>query len=304
MVFVKVVKNKAYFKRFQVKPRRRREGKTDYQARRALVVSDKTKYNSPKYRLVVRITNTDIVCQIVHARIEGDHVLTAAYAHELPRYGIPVGLTNYAAAYATGLLVARRVLTKLGLADAYVGKEEADGEMYRVEPQEDRRPFRALLDVGLVRTTTGHRVFGAMKGAVDGGLDVPHNEKRFPKYNKENGFDPEALKARIYGQHVSEYMDKLRNEDPEKYQRQFSRFIQAGIEPDQVEDMYREAHRRIRESPEVVHTDKSRVVKRPRQMPKLSLEERKVRLAARVAELARAAAATQREEGEAEMVAS
>ena len=35
--------------------------------------------------------------------------MTAAYAHELPRYGVKVGLTNYAAAYCTGLLLARRV---------------------------------------------------------------------------------------------------------------------------------------------------------------------------------------------------
>lgn len=34
--------------------------------------------------------------------------------------------------------------------------------------------FRAFLDVGLARTTTGARVFGALKGAVDGGLDIPH----------------------------------------------------------------------------------------------------------------------------------
>ena len=44
---------------------------------------------------------------------------SAAYSHELPRYGLKVGLTNYAAAYCTGLLLARRVLTKFGLAEAY-----------------------------------------------------------------------------------------------------------------------------------------------------------------------------------------
>lgn len=47
--------------------------------------------------------------QIAYARIEGDVIVCAAYAHELPRYGIKVGLTNYAAAYCTGLLLARRV---------------------------------------------------------------------------------------------------------------------------------------------------------------------------------------------------
>jgi len=47
--------------------------------------------------------------QIAYAKIEGDVIVTAAYSHELPNYGIKVGLTNYTAAYATGLLLARRV---------------------------------------------------------------------------------------------------------------------------------------------------------------------------------------------------
>lgn len=47
--------------------------------------------------------------QIAYSKIEGDHIVSAAYSHELPKYGINVGLTNYAAAYCTGLLLARRV---------------------------------------------------------------------------------------------------------------------------------------------------------------------------------------------------
>ena len=47
--------------------------------------------------------------QIAYARIQGDVIICAAYAHELPRFGVKVGLTNYAAAYCTGLLLARRV---------------------------------------------------------------------------------------------------------------------------------------------------------------------------------------------------
>ena len=62
--FVKVVKNKAYFKRYQVKFRRRREGKTDFYARKRLTVQDKNKYNTPKYRMIVRFTNKDIICQV------------------------------------------------------------------------------------------------------------------------------------------------------------------------------------------------------------------------------------------------
>lgn len=57
MGYIKVLKTSAYHKRYQVKYRRRREGKTDYQARKRLVVQDKNKFNSPKYRFVVRTTN-------------------------------------------------------------------------------------------------------------------------------------------------------------------------------------------------------------------------------------------------------
>merc|ERR1711998_84007 len=128
MGFIKVVKNRAYYKRFQVKYKRRREGKTDYYARKRLVTQDKNKYNTPKNRLIVRFTNKNIVCQIAHAKIEGDVVICAAYSHELPRYGVKVGLTNYAAAYCTGLLSARRLLSKLNLADVYEGQLEVTAE--------------------------------------------------------------------------------------------------------------------------------------------------------------------------------
>jgi len=142
MGFIKTVKNKPYFKRYQVKYRRRREGKTDYYARKRLVTQDKNKYNSPKYRLVVRFSNKDVITQIVYAKITGDFVLTAAYSHELPRFGMPVGLTNYSAAYATGLLLARRVLAKLKLSDKYQGNQEINGNDYNVEALVDGpKPF-------------------------------------------------------------------------------------------------------------------------------------------------------------------
>jgi len=164
MPFVKVVKNKAYYKRFQVKFRRRRECKTDYQARKALILQDKTKYNSPKYRLVVRLSNKDVTAQIAFATLTSDVILSAAYSHELSTYGANIytgcGQKNYAAAYATGLLLARRVLTKLGLEKQYEGQVAADGNDYRVKADGDqRRPFRVLLDIGLHYTTTGARVF-------------------------------------------------------------------------------------------------------------------------------------------------
>ncbi|KAK8292422.1 hypothetical protein V6Z11_D06G121800 [Gossypium hirsutum] len=64
MPFVKAQKTKAYFKRYQVKFKRRREGKMDYQAKSRLINQDKNKYNTPKYCLVARFTNKDIIAQI------------------------------------------------------------------------------------------------------------------------------------------------------------------------------------------------------------------------------------------------
>merc|ERR1711934_129920 len=252
MGFVKVTKDKPYFKRYQVKWRRRREGRTDYQARRRLTIQDKNKYNSPKYRLVVRVTNKDIVCQIVYAKIVGDIVMNSAYAHELPRYGLKVGLTNYSAAYCTGLLLARRHLAKLGLAEKYVGKVEATGEDYNVieDEAEDARPFTALLDTGLKRTSTGAKIFAAMKGACDGGLDVPHSESRFAGYSREEKkLDAEILRKYIFGGHVGDYMNHLQSEDPERYKKQFSRYIKEGLNADKLEELYKATHAKIRADP-------------------------------------------------------
>lgn len=92
--------------------------------------------------------------------------------------------------------MARRLLTKIGLADTYKGVESIDAKDYNVleeweEKKEEigegerlKKPFKAYLDVGLKRTTTGAKVFAVMKGAVDGGINVPHSTKRFPGFKK------------------------------------------------------------------------------------------------------------------------
>jgi len=248
MGFVKVTKTKAYFKRYQVKYRRRREGKTDYRARKRLITQDKNKYNSPKYRLVVSITNTQVICQIAYAEIDGDKILAQATSKELSRYGLKVGLKNYAAAYCTGLLVGRRVLQKLGLDDTYEGNTEIDGEIIKTESNgrtyyvdevaDEKRPFRCYLDVGLHTTTTGNRVFGALKGAADAGLDIPHSEKRFPGYNREDkSYDAEVHRDRIFGQHVAEHMKELEEDDPDMLAAHYAEYIKEGVSGDDIEEL-------------------------------------------------------------------
>jgi len=280
MGLVKVVKNRAYFKRYQTKFKRRRQGKTDYHARKRLTVQDKNKYNTPKYRLIVRFTNKDIIAQIAYSRIGGDVIVNSAYAHELPRYGVKVGLTNYAAAYCTGLLLARRHLKKLNLDGLYAGLEKATGEDYNVEAAEGgNNPFSAVLDVGLARTSTGAKIFAVMKGAADGGINVPHSESRFFGYDTAaKEYKPEAHRDRIFGKHVAEYMKSLKEENEDAYKRRFSKFIDAGITPESLEGIYQSAHEAIRADPGRAPREEKQVEKKRWTAKKLTLAERKARV--------------------------
>jgi len=276
MGFVKVLKNKAYSKRYQTKFRRRRQGKTDYYARKRLVVQDKDKYEAKKYRFCVRRTNKRIICQVIYATIKGDRCMAAADSFELKKYGLNAGLTNYSAAYCTGLLCARRLLSSVSLADMYKGVAAADGEYYSVADLDqplDRRPFKALLDVGLIRTTTGNRVFGAMKGACDGGLHIPHNTKRFPGFKIEKGeiqkdkrgkvidtekskhvYDAKVHREHILGGHVQAYYDLLKKENSGAFKKQFSNWEKAltASKAKSFEELYKKVHTEIRKKPENV----------------------------------------------------
>ena len=273
MGFVKIVKNKAYSKRMQVKPKRRRQAKTDYYARRRLVQQDKNKYDSKKYRLVVRRTNTKFITQIIFSTMTGDRVLCSAESTELKAHGLTAGLTNYASAYATGLLLARRLLKQVGLSDLYKATTDVNGEYFNIDDDadDDKRPFKALLDVGLQRTTTGARIFGVLKGACDGGINVPHKTKRFPGYSRaqvtvienkrgkstgservEAKFDAKAHRARIFGNHVTDYMKSLQKEDGEKFKRQFSNWTKclAAAKVKTCEDLYKKVHTAVIANPD------------------------------------------------------
>jgi len=310
MSFVKVYKSKAYFKRFQTRFRRRREGKTDYYARKRLIIQDKNKYNAHKYRFVPRVTNTKVICQVIYATIQGDRILCQAQSTELKKYGLTAGLANYASCYATGLLCARRLLASTGMDKIYAGVKQVNGEFYDVEKEgetKERRPFKAFMDVGLVRATTGNRVFGCLKGASDGGLLIPHSHKRFPGFKREGdkeSFNAKTHRARIFGEHVQSYMKKLKGDD---FKKQFSNWDKClkDAKVDSVDKLYTKIHDEIRKNPvkdakkkkekqPVKWTDKQKTIvetakgkyKKDR---KLTREERKKRSEAKIKKAAKAA---------------
>lgn len=180
--------------RYRVPFRRRREGKTDYRSRRALVLSK-------LHRLAVRGTLKYMIAQIVEAKATGDEVVVSAHSRELIKtYGWQGGCGNVPAAYLTGLLCG-----------------------YRATAQGVKK---TVLDIGLRSPSRGARVFAALKGVLDAGVKVPHSEDVLPDETRIRGQhvadyanqlspNPEAYQKRF-----SEYLSKgLR---PEQLSEHFS----------------------------------------------------------------------------------
>ena len=129
--------------------KRRIENLTDYQSRLKLLRGGTT-------RFVVRHSNRYIYAQLIEYGKEGDVVLAQANSKELLGYGFPSASTsNTTAAYLTGLLAGLRAKKK--------GVE------------------KAVLDAGLSVVTKGSRTLAALSGAVDAGIDIPHDPSSVSK---------------------------------------------------------------------------------------------------------------------------
>ncbi|HII85951.1 TPA: 50S ribosomal protein L18 [Candidatus Bathyarchaeota archaeon] len=159
---------------YRVQPRRRREGKTDYRARKALVMSRKP-------RLVARSSIKNVSVQVVVAKQIGDEVLAAAHSRELKKYGWKAPGGNVPSAYLTGLLCGLKA--------------------------KDAKVTEAVLDLGLVRPTKGSRSFAILSGALEAGLEIPHAEEKLMK-DRTKG-DHVAKYAKTLGTGSEEYLKKF-----------------------------------------------------------------------------------------------
>ena len=160
---------------YRVHVRRRREGKTDYQARTAMVTSGRP-------RLVARPSIKNTTAQIIIAKPIGDMVLAAASSRELvKKYGWKAATGNIPAAYLTGLLC--------GLKAKAAGVDAA------------------ILDIGMIIPTKGARVFAILNGVLDAGVEIPHGEEKIvadrnkgqhiASYAEELGVDSDEYKAKF-----------------------------------------------------------------------------------------------------------
>ncbi|HYD03501.1 MAG TPA: 50S ribosomal protein L18 [Alphaproteobacteria bacterium] len=137
-----------------VKYRRKREGRTDYKKRLKMLVSGIS-------RLVVRRTNKHIIVQVVDYSDNGDKVVVTANSSELKKDGWKHATANIPAAYLTGMLAAQKA-KKAGVE-------------------------KAIVDLGLQPTLKGSRLYAAVKGAIDNGLEIPASEEIFPPADRLSG---------------------------------------------------------------------------------------------------------------------
>lgn len=275
-----------YMRNFQTKRRRRREGKTDYQHRRNLLRQDCTTQGTVKSRLVVRSTNSKIVCSIVKAYIDGDRVVASADSTELMNYGINFGLKNHFAAYATGFLCARRALMSNGLDKVYQPNMEVGKDSVIEDVDEEHKAYKVFLDIGLARASKGSNVFIAMKGASDAGLQIPHSESKFFGFSEDKGLDSTLLRDRIFMSQNIAYMIELRDNDEEAYKRQFGKYISLGIKPEEISGKLENCLKAIAENPMLNKDNKKERTSKAHynnKVAKLTCEERKQKVSTKLA---------------------
>ncbi len=139
---------------YTVPMRRRREARTDYHQRLRLLKSGKP-------RLVARTSNTQVRAQLVATGPQGDETVASARSNDLREYGWEAPTGNMPAAYLTGLLAGLRAL--------------------------DAGRAQAVLDIGLHSPTPGNKVFAVQEGAIDAGLEIPHNDSVLADWSRTRG---------------------------------------------------------------------------------------------------------------------
>ena len=165
--------------RYRVAPRRRREQKTDYKKRLNLLLSRKP-------RLVIRSSSRHITVQLIDYDPKGDKVLASAHSSELKSHGWKGSTSNTSAAYLTGLVCGTRA-KKAGAKDG-------------------------VLDIGLAVGSS--KIFAALKGVIESGLEVPHSTEILPDDN------------RIKGEHIAAHAGNTKDK-----KKLFSKYIERGLDP-------------------------------------------------------------------------
>lgn len=181
---------------YRVRLRRRRQGKTNYYQRRELLKSGKN-------RLIIRKSTKNMRVQFIDAQPNGDITLSSSSSIELKDYSWSISNGNIPAAYVTGYLAGKKALNK-GVNNA-------------------------ILDLGVQSNSSGSRIYAALKGVIDAGIDIPSNNKIFP--------DKEVL----YGSHIKKIGENIQKEDSKDFKKRFAKYTKAKIKIGDVSKLVEKA---------------------------------------------------------------
>ncbi len=163
---------------------------------------------SGNLRAVIRASENHIIVQFVQSKYQGDKVLISADSKELSKkFDWNANTGNIPASYLTGYLAGLRA------------KNEDIEE--------------AILDLGIFYHK--NRVFAAFKGILNAGITIPHRELFFP----------EGLEERVDGTHIENYAKLLKKEDPEKYEKIFSGYLNNNINPEKFTQKFENTLKKI-----------------------------------------------------------
>ncbi len=189
--------NKGNF--FTVPFRRKREGRTYYKKRLKIL-------GSSKCRFVVRRSLRNIQVSLVQFDMKGDKVLVTVNSRSLGKLGWKGDNGNLPSAYLTGMLAAKKAAQK-GIKDA-------------------------ILDIGFSNSTKGNRIYAALAGAKDAGLNIPCDKEILPKEDRFNG------------SHISKYAQSMKGKK-EQYEKHFSLYLKKGLHPEDLTKHFNEIKGKI-----------------------------------------------------------
>ncbi|MFP4116634.1 MAG: 50S ribosomal protein L18 [Candidatus Aenigmatarchaeota archaeon] len=179
--------------------RRRKEKKTDYNQRLKLLKSGEP-------RLVVRKSNNHTRIQLTAWKEDGDEVLARGATDELEEFGWKGHTGNLPAAYLAGYLMGQRA--------------------------QEKGIDKCILDIGLQKNTQENRIYAAVKGVRDAGVEVPVSEEMIPS------------EERIQGKHIEEHASEM-NEGEKK--EKFSGLIEKGFDPEKITQNFENVKQNIGE---------------------------------------------------------
>ncbi|MBD3228855.1 MAG: 50S ribosomal protein L18 [Candidatus Lokiarchaeota archaeon] len=189
--------------KYRVRFKRHRKGRTNYYLRKKLLQSDLP-------RLVIRLTNKHVIIQLTIASLEGDKILVSTHSRDLNReFDWKASCGSTPSAYLTGYLAGKKINTETDIS-------------------------KALLDIGLHKVSYGSRIFAALKGVTDAGVEIPHSEEIFPS------------EERISGEHIETIANNLYDpEDKSRYKKQFSSYLKVGFDPRNYTSSFNELKKKI-----------------------------------------------------------